>query len=88
MKIDPAVILAGLMTLFVLYIICRIFIKPIKWLLRLILNCAVGCAAMLLINRIAAPLGISFAINPLTAMISGVLGAPGMVMTLVLQSIL
>ncbi len=88
MKIDPAIIFAGLMTLFVLYIICRIFIKPIKWLLRLILNCAVGCAAMLLINHIAAPIGINFAINPLTAMISGILGAPGMVMTLVLQSIL
>lgn len=88
MKPEPAMIAAGVIMLFVLYIICRLFIKPIKWLLCLALNCAVGCGAILLINRFGAPLGIRFALNPLTAMISGVLGLPGIAMAYVLQSFL
>lgn len=74
--------------LFLLYILCRIFIKPIKWLLRLGLSCAVGTLAMFIAGKLISPLGISFAINPLTAMISGVLGLPGMAMTLILQALL
>lgn len=88
MKPEPAIIAAGVIMIFVLYILCRLFIKPIKWILGLALNCAMGCGMMLLINHFGAPLGISLSLNPLTAMISGVLGLPGMAMAYVLQSLL
>lgn len=88
MKFDPALIIATLIGLFVLYIICRIFIRQILWIVKLALSCAIGCAAMLLINRFGAPFGMTLALNPLTAMISGVLGLPGIAMALVLQAIL
>ena len=81
-------IVIGIISLFILYILCKIFISPIKWLFRLILGCIAGVAAMLISNLILSGLGITFSINPLTAMISGVLGIPGMVLTIILQGML
>lgn len=81
-------IVIGVISLFILYILCKIFISPIKWLFRLILGCIAGVAAMLISNLILSGLGITFSINPLTAMISGVLGIPGMVLTIILQGML
>lgn len=81
-------IVMGIISLFILYILCKIFISPIKWLFRLILGCIAGVAAMLISNLILSGLGITFSINTLTAMISGVLGIPGMVLTIILQGML
>ena len=81
-------IVIGVISLFILYILCKIFISPIKWLFRLMLGCIAGVAAMLISNLILSGLGITFSINPLTAMISGVLGIPGMVLTIILQGML
>lgn len=81
-------IVIGIISLFILYILCKIFISPIKWLFKLMLGCIAGVAAMLISNLILSGLGITFSINPLTAMISGVLGVPGMVLTIILQGML
>lgn len=88
MDTNPAMIIAALIGLFLLYVLCRLFIRPLKWLLKLLLSCALGCLAMLLANKLLSNLGISFALNPLTAALSGILGLPGMALTLILQSIL
>lgn len=88
MNTDPISIILYILGIFVLYIICRIFIRPIKWLLKLSFSCALGCVAMLLANQVMAPLGVNFAINPLSAMISGILGIPGIIMTHLLCGIL
>lgn len=78
-------ILAYIIVFFILYIFCWLFLKPIKWFLRLLLNCVLGCAIMLILNNY---LPTNFALNPLTAMTSGVLGIPGIIMTYIFQGIL
>ena len=88
MDTNPAMIIAALIGLFLLYVLCRLFIRPLKWLLKLLLSCALGCLAMLLANKLLSYFGISFALNPLTAALSGILGLPGMALTLILQNIL
>ena len=70
--VEPVTIILYLIGFAMIFILCRVFIKPIKWTIRLLL----------------ISLGIGFCINPLTTMISGVLGLPGMIMTLVLSAIL
>lgn len=88
MNISPVLIITYLIGFFILYVVCWIFIKPIKWLLRLLLSCVTGCLLMLLVNKLCASFGTIFFINPLTAMISGVLGIPGIIITFILQGIL
>ena len=84
----PSAIILGIVSLFILYILCRIFINPIKWLFKLAISCVIGTIAMLISNMLLSKIGIAFSINPLTAMISGVLGIPGMVLTVILQGLL
>lgn len=88
MSSAPLAVIAYIFGFFIIYILCRIFIKPLKWFLRLLLSCILGCLAMLLANKLFYPLGVDFSINPLTAMISGVLGIPGIIMTYLLYGIL
>lgn len=88
MSLQIGYIILGIIGLFILYILCRIFIKPLKWFLRLILSCLLGCGCMFVVNIFLSPLHTGFAINPLTAAISGVLGVPGMALTLLLQRLL
>lgn len=73
---------------FAIYILCRIFIKPLKWFIRLMLSCTLGIIAMLILNKIFSTTGFFIAINPLTAMMSGVLGLPGIILSYVLSVIL
>ena len=88
MKISPSLLITYIVGFFILYVVCWIFIKPIKWLLKLLLSCICGCLAMAVVNFIFARFGTVFSINPLTAMMSGVLGVPGMIITFILQGIL
>ncbi len=74
------------LSLFLLYIICRIFIKPVKWGLCFLLNCLLGLLAMFVVNKLS--LANPFPLNPLTSVISGVLGLPGMAAILILKNIL
>ena len=74
MVFDMGSIFMYILGLFLLYLCCWLFLKPLKWLFRLLLSCVLGAAAL--------------ALNPLTAMITGVLGAPGMILMLFLGSFL
>lgn len=85
MNLDAGTVFLCAAGFFVLYVCCRIFLKPIKWILRLLLCCIMGGGAIVLINHFAAAVGIHFALNPLTSMIAGVLGAPGLIMLAILK---
>ena len=76
MNIDGGTVFLFIAGFFVLYVCCWVFLKPIKWLLRFLLCCVLGGGAIALLNHFAVG-GIHFALNPLTSMITGVLGAPG-----------
>ncbi len=66
----------------VLLIILR---KPIKFILKLILNTVVGFLALFAINFLGAAIGISVAVNWTNAVIVGVLGLPGVALILLLR---
>ncbi len=87
MNTHQAIIIC-LISLFTLYILCRVFIKPIKWILKLLISCFIGLIAMFLSNKLLLPFGIAFSLNPLTSIICGVLGLPGMAIIIILQNIL
>lgn len=73
---------------FLLYLCCWFFIKPIKWLLKLIITCVLGGVAIFLWNLVGDGIGITVNLNPLTAVFTGILGLPGMILAGILSSIL
>ena len=79
-----------LLVLVILLII--LFIKiiklPIKLLFKLLLHALVGFAALFLLNFVGSWFGISLDMNWFNAVVSGVLGVPGVIFLLVFKYIL
>ena len=68
-----------------LIIIVKIFAWPIKKIIKLAINVAIGVALLFLFNSFgAAWLGITIPINWITALIVGLLGIPGFIGVLLL----
>ena len=81
-------ILAFAAGILILYVLCKLLSAPLRLLGKLVINALVGALVLLLFNWIGGLFGLSIAINPLNALITGVLGAPGVILLLVLQWIL
>lgn len=63
--------------LFLIYILGKLLIVPLKWAGRLAINSLLGGVLILVINAVCGGWGIFLPLNPLTAVITGVLGLPG-----------
>jgi inhibitor of the pro-sigma K processing machinery len=86
--IDYAAVLAYAFGLLLLYIVGRVLIMPLKIVVKLIYNALIGGVVLLILNFIGGYIGLHIALNPVTALLVGFLGVPGVVMLLVLQYIL
>ena len=69
----------------IMLILCRIFIKPLKTVLILILNSVLGGIGLYIFNLIFASIGFSIGINPVTAAVCGMLGLPGLVLLILVK---
>lgn len=81
-------VLAFIFGLFLLYLIGILLVIPIKIIMKLVVNGIIGGILLLLVNLVGGFLGLTIAINPLTAIIAGFLGIPGIILLLILQNIL
>lgn len=81
MQIGVLLTYAGAIIL--IFLIGKIFLWPIKLVLKLALNSVIGGAAILMINVLAAGFGIFIPLNILNALIVGILGLPGAVLLLI-----
>jgi len=82
------VIMAALFLLVILYIVAQVFLKPIKLLWKLILNSAIGLVLLLVVNYGGAYFDFSLPINPITVLVAGFLGLPGIILLICFQLLL
>lgn len=71
-----------------LFIFGRIFILPLKSILKLVLNSILGGILIFIINIIGANFGFHIGINVFTSIFVGLLGMPGAGLLVILQIIL
>ena len=84
MGLDLSVFLTYAGAIILLFIFGKLFLWPLKIILKLAVNSLIGGAAILLINIIGAEIGIIIHLNMLNALIVGVLGLPGAILLIVL----
>lgn len=82
---DASTIVAYAFGLFLLYIVAYILYVPLKVIVRLIYNAIIGGLLLWLVNLVGGVFGLSVAINPVTALIVGFLGIPGVVLIIALK---
>ena len=68
-----------------IFIFGRIFIVPLKKILKLILNSILGGVVIFIINLIGAGFGFHIGLNFLTSILIGLLGLPGVVCLIVVK---
>jgi len=76
----PLIILALL-----IFLAVTIFSKPIRFALKVVFNIALGFAALVIINFIGADFGIGLSVTWQNAIVTGLLGIPGVALLLVLD---
>ena len=68
-----------------LSLLFRILRTPIKWAFKLLLNALIGFVALFLLNFIGEPIGLSLGVNWVNAIVTGLLGVPGVVLLLLIK---
>ena len=81
-------IIAGLLAVFFLIALIRVFRAPLRLALRLLGNTLLGFAALWAVGATSAVTGITLGLNLWNALIIGVLGVPGLALLLLAQWVL
>lgn len=84
-QIDIFTILAVFLAIGAIYIIGMLLVLPIKIIIKFIINGLIGAVLLFIINIFSSLIGITIAINPITALVAGFLGVPGVLLLLFLQ---
>lgn len=78
----------GLVLLFLAVACAALLRKPLRLVLRVALNSALGFGALWLLNATAAVTGLSLGLNLFNALTIGVLGVPGLGLLLLVKWVL
>ncbi len=84
---DVATIVAYAFGLLLLYVVAYILYVPLRLILRLLYNAIIGGILLWAVNLVGGFFGVSVPINPVTALLAGFLGIPGVVLIIALRYI-
>ncbi|MDD5016737.1 MAG: pro-sigmaK processing inhibitor BofA family protein [Eubacteriales bacterium] len=86
--IDFQVILFFALGLVLLYFTGWLLLAPLKIILKLIISGILGGILLWLINLLGGIFSVTIAINPISALVAGYFGVPGIILLLVLKLVL
>jgi len=86
--IDFMVVLFFALGLVLLYFTGWLLLAPLKFIMKLLVNGLLGGLLLLVINLIGGFFSVTIAINPLSAVIAGYFGLPGIILLLLFKLIL
>lgn len=84
MGLDLSVFLTYAGAVLLIFIFGKLFVWPLKIILKLAVNSLIGGIVIVIINTIGAGLGFLIPLNMLNALILGILGLPGAILLLIL----
>ena len=83
--LQASVLLTYAGAVLLLFLLGKIFLWPLKLILKLVVSSIVGGAVLLAVNLLAGLAGlVLIPLNLITALVVGVLGIPGVILLLVL----
>ena len=71
-----------------LFVFGRIFILPLKSILKLVLNSCLGALMIFIINLVGTLFNFHIGLNYITAIFTGILGVPGVILLVILKLVL
>ena len=87
-KLDFNNIIAYIACIFFLFIFGKVFIVPIKTIIKLVINSVLGGVVIFLINFIGAYFNFHIGLNIITSIFVGLLGIPGAIVIVIIKLLL
>lgn len=87
MAVDYGVLIAYAVGIIFLLIIGRLFLVPMRFILKLVYNALIGGIVLVIINYLGGYFGFHLPFNILTAFLVGFLGLPGIILLILLNYI-
>ena len=84
---DYNVVMTFLACMIFLFIFGKIFVWPLKSILKLVFNSILGGILIYIINLVGMNFGFHIGLNILTSAVVGILGIPGAILLIVLKII-
>ena len=78
-------IIAGILLLLLFF---KILAKPIKWILKLLLNALLGLVILVVVNFLGSFVGITVTVGWISALVAGILGIPGVILLILVENLL
>ena len=82
---DIGIVMAYSAGIMFIFMISWIFVKPLKFLGRLILNSVLGALFLIIFNYFGQFTGVYIGVNVVTTLLIGILGIPGFIAILLLK---
>ena len=83
--LDYNSIIAFIACIFFIFIVGKIFILPLKTILKFTLNSVVGGIIIFIVNLIGGFWNFHIGLNILTSIIVGILGVPGTILVIMIK---
>jgi len=78
-------LIIGFLALFFVLVVIRLFATPLKLALKLLVNTALGFAALFLVQLTESITGFALGLNLFNALVIAILGLPGFVLLVLLK---
>ncbi|MGE5577677.1 MAG: pro-sigmaK processing inhibitor BofA family protein [Syntrophothermus sp.] len=85
MQLQIPVIVAFIFGLVLLYFLARILFLPLRIIATLLYNALLGGVLLWVTNLLGHYVALNIPINPITALVAGFLGVPGVILLIALQ---
>lgn len=86
--INFSVVLFFGLGLVLLYFTGWLLLAPLKFIMKFIVSGLLGALLLIIINLVGGFFGVTIAVNPLSALIAGYFGLPGIILLLILKLLL
>ena len=80
-----ATIITYLACICFLFLFGKIFIVPLKKVLKLVLNSVIGGVVIFIINLVGSNFGFHIGLNVFTSIVVGILGLPGAIILIIVK---
>lgn len=84
-QIDLFSILAIFLAIGAVYVLGMLLVLPIKLIVRLVVNGIIGAVALIIFNFFGTYIGVTIGVNPITALVAGFLGVPGVLLMIFIK---
>ena len=82
------IVAAAIIAAILIWILYKVFTKPMKLIFKLIANSLIGFVILFLLKIAGAYIGIRVSVGIYSALIAGILGVPGIILLILIENLM